>query len=97
MGFFNKAKARANTFFSKVPSHLGKARTFLSGALATGKRAHQLVTHVRQGVESNDIFDEKVKEKSRKVGQFADLGLAKIETLHKGTDQFLGHLQQAPI
>ncbi|KAI8822075.1 uncharacterized protein EV422DRAFT_566502 [Fimicolochytrium jonesii] len=66
MGFFDKARSKANTFFSKVPGHIQKARGFLDQAVSGVRTGHKLLTHVRQGIETNDIFDGKVKEASRK-------------------------------
>lgn len=92
MGFLTKARAKANTFFKAAPSHLQKARGFLTKAAHAARSGHRFVSHVRQGVEENDIFNAGIKEKSKKLGEFADLGLQKIEELHSGTDKFLGHL-----
>ena len=72
MGFFGKAKQHANTFFSKaakqtksfltkIPAHITSTRKVLTQAAAVSKQAAAAVSHLNTGIQSNDVFGEKLK------------------------------------
>lgn len=94
MGFFEKAKSKVRSFFDSQP--IQKTRTFLNNAAEVARKTHNVVTHVRKGVERNEMFSPAVKQKSREFGQLSDLGFKKVTDYHTGVDNFLGHLEKTP-
>lgn len=97
MGFFQKARGKARTFFNELPQNIGKARSFLNTAVGVTRKGYAIASHVNKGIQTNDVFNDKIKDSARKAQQFADLGLKKVDEYHKGGDKFLEHLQQTPL
>lgn len=91
--FFNNLKKKANSFISSAPGYYQKARAFANTAVKHGQKGAKFITNVNNAVQDSPLFNEKLKETSRRIDSTATKGVRRLDEINKQGQDFLDKVQ----
>lgn len=86
--FARNASAKISRFAGNtLPNAISKGASFFTNKVVPAlKLGHKLITHGVNEVKQSDLIDQKHKDRASKVGEFADLGLKRLNDVSVNVD-----------